>query len=109
MHVFLLLAQLFQLFSIFYFSNTMSRTLVVLALLFCVTTHQTKANTVLDTIIGSSTTWNLANSPYLAKTDVVIPKTITVRVEPGVEVKFAPKKALKVKGTLLAEVRFFFF
>ena len=54
-------------------------------------------------IIDSNTTWTKANSPYLITDNVLVGEGITLTVEPGVVVKFAPSTYLKVEGQIKAE------
>ncbi len=40
--------------------------------------------------VGSITTWTQANSPYLLTGDILVPRTSTLVIQPGVEVRFKP-------------------
>ena len=40
--------------------------------------------------VGSTTTWTQANSPYLLTGDILVPRTSTLVIQPGVEVRFKP-------------------
>lgn len=53
--------------------------------------------------IISDTTWTAANSPYLVTVSVEIWEGITLTIEPGVTVKFAPNTLLQVNGELIAK------
>ncbi|MBU1879375.1 MAG: hypothetical protein KJ734_10535, partial [Chloroflexi bacterium] len=52
--------------------------------------------------ILSDTTWTLANSPYLATTNVQVMAGVTLTIQAGVVVKFNTDKLLQVDGTLVA-------
>ena len=54
-------------------------------------------------VIDSNTTWTKANSPYLITDNVLVGEGITLTVESGVVVKFAPSTYLKVEGHIKAE------
>lgn len=47
-----------------------------------------------------SGTWTLANSPYLIKNDISVPSGQTLRIEPGVEVRFDGLYYMHVYGDL---------
>ena len=40
--------------------------------------------------LGVTTTWTLANSPYLLTGDILVPNTSKLVIQPGVEVRFKP-------------------
>ena len=50
-------------------------------------------------------TWTLEDSPVIVKENVIIPKGLVLKIEPGVIVKFLGKYHLKVKGGLIAKGR----
>ncbi|MCX7680611.1 MAG: CotH kinase family protein [Anaerolineae bacterium] len=49
------------------------------------------------------TTFSPSGNPHLVVRELVVPSGITLTIEPGVEVRFAPGVALRVYGRLLAE------
>lgn len=61
------------------------------------------ADTYVGGVITTDTTWTAGNSPYIASASVLVANNATLIIEPGVEVRFAPKTALSVtSGQLLA-------
>jgi parallel beta-helix repeat protein len=64
-----------------------------------------QADTELRDHLTKDTTWTLANSPYLVNPidrDLEVEEQVTLTIDPGVIVKFANGKALKIHGRLLA-------
>jgi hypothetical protein len=59
-----------------------------------------------DTTVGGpitvDTTWDVAGSPYIATSSLVVMPGVTLTIEPGVTVKFDAEKALVVNGSLAA-------
>lgn len=53
-------------------------------------------------LIDTDTTWTQAGSPYEATATVTVVSNVTLTIEPGVEVRFAPNTRLSVNGTLHA-------
>ena len=53
-------------------------------------------------LILEDTTWAKAGSPYVVIDDVTVVGSVTLTIEPGVEVKFNEKLALIIDGTLIA-------
>ncbi|MFC1704534.1 C25 family cysteine peptidase [Candidatus Omnitrophota bacterium] len=49
-----------------------------------------------------SGTWRAAHSPYFVEDDIWIPESLTLTIEPGVEVRFDDHRSLYVGGTLHA-------
>ncbi len=47
--------------------------------------------------------WRIEGSPYIVTGDVIVPANATLRIEPGVVVKFNSNYRLLVQGTLIAE------
>lgn len=60
------------------------------------------AATIVGGVINTDTTWTLAGSPYDATSIVTVLSNVTLTIEPGVEVRFAPNTRLSVNGTLHA-------
>ena len=63
-------------------------------------------NTNAQTTISSanqSGVWTLAGSPYLIQTSVLVPGGTTLRIEPGVHVKFSPNFQMDITGTLYSK------
>ncbi len=52
--------------------------------------------------ITTSTTWTVANSPYIVTGNILVMEGVTLTIEPGVEVRFDASKVLQVNGTLVA-------
>ena len=61
------------------------------------------AQTNVSGVIESGTTWGIANSPFIVTGNIAIAEGITLKIEPGVEVKFDAMKKLVVKGILEAK------
>uniref|UniRef100_A0A1I8GIE5 SRCR domain-containing protein n=1 Tax=Macrostomum lignano TaxID=282301 RepID=A0A1I8GIE5_9PLAT len=61
------------------------------------------SETALPNRIDVNTRWDLARSPYIATTDVIIPESVTVTVDPGVEIRLAAQRRLQVFGTISAK------
>jgi hypothetical protein len=59
------------------------------------------AATYVGGTISQDTTWTLANSPYVAQSDVTVSSGVTLTIEPGVIVKFNWAD-MAVYGTLTA-------
>ncbi|MBI5635246.1 MAG: SBBP repeat-containing protein, partial [Nitrospirae bacterium] len=53
-------------------------------------------------IILSNTTWDLANSPYSVTCDVAVAANVTLTIEAGTIIKFAPVTSLTITDTLNA-------
>jgi len=53
--------------------------------------------------ITEDTTWTVGKSPYVVTGDVTVNNSVTLTVDPGVEVRFDGNHALIVRGTLDAE------
>ena len=59
-------------------------------------------STIISSDIVTNTTWDLAHSPYLVQADITVNPTVTLTVEPGVQVIFDQYDSLDVQGTLSA-------
>ena len=53
--------------------------------------------------INTNKTFTRADGPYLVTSDLVVPKSVSLTVEAGVEVLFLPKVGVYVYGTLYAK------
>jgi len=53
--------------------------------------------------IDKNTTWTLAESPYIAVSDVIVEPAVFLTIEPKVMVKFTSGTSLKVYGGLIAQ------
>ena len=53
-------------------------------------------------VIAQSVTWDLAGSPYIMDTSVIVTNGVTLTIEPGVMVQGTPWRELRVLGTLSA-------
>jgi DNA-binding MarR family transcriptional regulator len=53
-------------------------------------------------IIAKDTTWILDNSPYIFSGNVLVQKSATLTIEPGVTIKFDKEKKFRIDGTLHA-------
>ncbi len=60
-------------------------------------------------VINSDTVIHEYETPMLIKRDVIVDKDVTLTLEAGVELRFAPGVTLGVNGTLIARVRPFLF
>ncbi|UCH88721.1 MAG: right-handed parallel beta-helix repeat-containing protein [Thermoplasmata archaeon] len=58
--------------------------------------------TYVSGVISVNTTWTVANSPYIAKSNLLVDNQTTLTIKPGVVVKFDQGYYLMVKGTLSA-------
>ncbi len=78
---------------------------LLVAALFLITSAVGQAETTTNVggPIFSSTTWTLANSPYLATNSVQVMAGATLTIEPGVTVRFDAGKALSINGGLVAQ------
>ncbi len=74
-------------------------TFLYLALL---TNNKVYSSTIVTGGIFTSTTWTIANSPYIIKDTVVILSGATVTIQPGVVVEFDTNAELLEKGGLIA-------
>ena len=74
----------------------------VLLLGLLLSVHEAHAITEVGGPIISDTTWTVANSPYLVVASLDVWAGVTLRIEPGVTVKFAPNTLLQVNGELIA-------
>jgi hypothetical protein len=82
----------------------------VFVLVFLLSTYQPVAGradfrpdtTIVGGIINTDTTWTKAGSPYEATSIVTVISNVTLTIEPGVQVRFAPNTRLAVNGTLHA-------
>jgi parallel beta-helix repeat protein len=71
------------------------------------------ADTMVGGLITTDTHWTLANAPYVATQNVLVSSGATLTIDPGVEVRFDPLKALSVvsgqliaRGTETQKIRF---
>lgn len=55
-------------------------------------------------VITEDTIIRRYESPLLIKNDILVAPEVTLTVEPGVELRFAPSVMLAVNGTLIAKV-----
>lgn len=76
-------------------------TLAMFSLLAGLIVSSTKA-TYVEGHITQDTTWTLVDSPYVVSKDITVDPTVTLTIEPGVEVKFGGKFTFYVQGTLYA-------
>lgn len=53
---------------------------------------------------GGQTVWGVQNSPYLLRDDLLIEREAELKIEPGVEVRFAPMVGITVRGRISAVV-----
>ena len=66
---------------------------------------QAPSETIVDSDVVVDTVWTQAGSPYrvaFASSGIQVAEGVTLRVEPGVEVRFDPYASLIVQGTLKA-------
>lgn len=67
------------------------------------------AETLLDTVVEmdifTDTVWNAAGSPYILPNNLnlTVGPTATLTIEPGVEVRVAPNREIRIKGRLIAQ------
>jgi parallel beta-helix repeat protein len=61
-----------------------------------------EADTGVSGLIGSDTTWTLANSPYIVTDNVLVNSGVTLTIQPGVTIKFNSGRSFQVDGTLIA-------
>ena len=62
-----------------------------------------RADTIVGGMITTDTHWSLAGAPYIATQSVLVSSGATLQIDPGVEVRFDPQRALSiVSGQLLA-------
>jgi hypothetical protein len=54
------------------------------------------AGTPVGGVICSDTTWDLAHSPYIVTNSIIVSGGATLTIEPGVEIRFDPGRALTV-------------
>ena len=52
--------------------------------------------------LTQNTTFTKANNPYIVTEELIVPKGITLTVEPGTEMRFSTDTRLLVHGTLIA-------
>ena len=52
--------------------------------------------------ISVDTTWTLAGSPYVVTGDVLVAQAVILTIQPGVQVRFNPGRALRIDGGLVA-------
>ena len=76
-------------------------TLAMFSLLAGLFVSPTKA-TYVEGHIAQDTTWTLVDSPYVVSKDIIVDPTVTLTIEPGVEVAFGGKFTLYVQGILYA-------
>ncbi|UCG69737.1 MAG: Ig-like domain-containing protein, partial [Thermoplasmata archaeon] len=79
----------------------MFASMYLLGILFLIPEH-VSAEEYVSGSIGSDTTWNLTNSPYIVVGNVTVESGVTLTIEAGVEVKFNGSYSLIVNGTLNA-------
>ena len=76
-------------------------------------TVSSRADTYVDGFITTDKHWTLEGSPYIVQDSLVIIEAATLTIDPGVEVRFDPGRALVIengtlvaRGTQLSPVRF---
>lgn len=58
--------------------------------------------TVCGPIVGNAT-WTVASHPYLVTCSIIVPKHVTLTIEPGVEVRVRRRQSVIVEGTLVGQ------
>ena len=53
-------------------------------------------------VISTDTTWNLAGSPYIVVSNVLVQSGVRLTIEPGVQVRFNAGRSLQIDGELIA-------
>jgi hypothetical protein len=54
-------------------------------------------------IISSDTVWSSKNSPYIVAENILVDENVTLKIEPGTEIKFNQGKYIQVMGYLEAQ------
>ena len=78
---------------------------ILLAMVFALScSHCALGETTVGGLISADTTWTAENGPYLVTESILVGGGATLSINPGVEVRFDPLKALVVgTGQLLAK------
>lgn len=76
--------------------------LFLLQLLLLLSAKEFDAQTIVSDSILTTTTWNLAGSPYNVTDIIVIVDSVTLTIEPGVTILFNSGTSLKLEGKLVA-------
>ena len=74
----------------------------ILTLILSIVFSQPAFATDVSGTITSNTTWSLANSPYVVKSNLLVEESATLAIDPGVEVQFDGNYAILIEGLLLA-------
>lgn len=81
------------------------KTLVTMVafLLVGISSYSARAETRVGGIITQDTTWTPANNPVIIIRNVLVPDGVTLKIDPGVEVKFDGFFLLQIEGILIAQ------
>ncbi len=58
--------------------------------------------TYIEGVITQDTVWTLTDSPFIVSKNIIVYPTVTLTIEPGVEVRFGEDFSLNVEGSLSA-------
>ncbi len=77
----------------------------LVSLIFIITTNvwDLSAQTIVNGIITSNSTWTKQNSPYIVTANTLVQEGVVLTVEPGTIVKFNAAVSLQIDGTLMAQ------
>ncbi len=59
--------------------------------------------TNIEGIISQDTLWTLVDSPYVVTNNIIVNPSVTLTIEPGVEVRFGGNFSLNILGRILAQ------
>ena len=74
----------------------------LLLILFCLPTF-IYSQTNIGGVISANQTWTIAGSPYTAINNILVSDSVTLTINPGVEVRFDAGKVLQIDGELIAQ------
>ena len=83
--------------------------ILIVSVIFVPAVHTQIVRTIDGGSLTDNTTFGISENIVRILKDLTVPKGVTLTLQPGVRLQFAPRTKLVVKGILYAKVQGFFF